>query len=69
MPDSEGYATGSIEGRIAIEYFPDTIPEGASNFSYKCHRVSKEESDGTKYSYIYPVNDISFHPGYKTFAS
>ena len=35
MPESEGYAAGSIEGRIAIEYFPDTIPEGCSNFSYK----------------------------------
>jgi len=68
MPDGEGYAWGSVEGRIAIEYFPDTVPEGCSNFSYKCHRVSKEE-DGSKYSYIYPVNDISFHPRYKTFAS
>lgn len=68
MPSGIGYATGSVEGRIAIEYFPDTIPEGASNFSYKCHRVSKEV-EGSKTSYIYPVNDISFHPQYQTFAS
>ena len=68
MPEGEGYAAGSIEGRIAIEYFPDTTPPDTSNFSYKWHRVSKED-EGTKYSYIYPVNDISFHPVYKTFAS
>lgn len=68
MPDSEGFASGSIEGRIAIEYFPDTKPEEASNFSYKCHRINKEDGE-MKYSYVYPVNDISFHPDFKTFAS
>ena len=68
MPDSEGFAAGSIEGRIAIEYFKDMVPEDAENFGFKCHRISKEEND-TKYSYIYPVNDISFHPGFKTFVS
>mmetsp|Transcript_7058 Transcript_7058/g.8000 ORF Transcript_7058/g.8000 Transcript_7058/m.8000 type:complete len:222 (+) Transcript_7058:1-666(+) len=35
MPSGVGYAAGSTEGRIAIEYFPDTKPQDASNFSYK----------------------------------
>ena len=69
MPSGIGFAAGSTEGRIAIEYFPDTKPEEASNFSYKWHRITKEDEDGSKTSFIYPVNDISFHPKFQTFAS
>ena len=68
MQAGNGYAAGSVEGRIAIEYFPDSIQDNENNFSYKCHRITKETT-GEKISYIYPVNDISFHPHYHTFAS
>lgn len=67
MPNGAGYAWGSVEGRIAIEYFPDNS-DSNTNFSYKCHRVSKVQN-GENISYIYPVNDIAFHPKYNTFAS
>ncbi len=47
--DQKGFAIGSIEGRIAIEYFDEmqakdrdgksTIPKGTGkNFAFKCHR-------------------------------
>ena len=68
MPSGDGYALGSVEGRIAIEYFAEKIGGDIGNFTYKCHRLTKEQN-GEKFSYIYPVNDISFHSGYGTYAS
>ena len=57
FPDHEGFATGSIEGRVAIEYFPGAEKH---KFSFKCHRIEDR---------IYPVNCIAMHPVYGTFAS
>lgn len=51
-----GYALGSIEGRVAIQYVNPVNPK--DNFTFKCHR-----SSGTAgYQDIYAVNDIAFHP-------
>ncbi|XP_045476943.1 protein Rae1 [Harmonia axyridis] len=52
-----GYALGSVEGRVAIQYVSPTNPK--DNFTFKCHR-----SNGTPNGYqdIYAVNDIAFHP-------
>lgn len=33
-----GYALGSIEGRVAIQYINPTQPK--DNFTFKCHRVN-----------------------------
>ncbi|OBZ84758.1 Poly(A)+ RNA export protein [Choanephora cucurbitarum] len=57
--DSKGYAIGSIEGRLGIQYIDEK--DAAKSFSFKCHR------DQTKN--VYAVNDISFHPVYGTFAT
>ena len=56
--DKSGFAIGSIEGRVAIQYVEDS--DAARNFSFKCHR------DGSN---VYAVNDISFHPTYGTFST
>ncbi|KAI7882653.1 WD40 repeat-like protein [Lichtheimia hyalospora FSU 10163] len=56
--DSKGYAIGSIEGRVAIQYIDDK--DQARNFSFKCHREGKE---------VFSVNTISFHPTYGTFST
>jgi mRNA export factor len=60
FPDNQGFAVGSIEGRVAIQYFQENIPIGQKNFAFKCHR---EQND------IYAVNSISFHPTYITFST
>lgn len=58
--DGNGYALGSIEGRVAIEYF-DMSPESQTKkYAFKCHR---------KGDLAYPVNTIAFHPVYGTFAT
>uniref|UniRef100_T1H0D9 Uncharacterized protein n=1 Tax=Megaselia scalaris TaxID=36166 RepID=T1H0D9_MEGSC len=58
-----GYALGSIEGRVAIQYINPINPK--DNFTFKCHRVSPSNS----YQDIYAVNDISFHPVFGTLAT
>jgi len=50
FPDRRGYAVGSIEGRVAIQYFDKSVSGG--NFAFKCHRVGNN---------IFAVNDIAFN--------
>eukprot|EP01117_Protostelium_nocturnum_P001455 TRINITY_DN11755_c0_g1_i1.p1 TRINITY_DN11755_c0_g1~~TRINITY_DN11755_c0_g1_i1.p1 ORF type:complete len:331 (-),score=49.90 TRINITY_DN11755_c0_g1_i1:22-1014(-) len=57
--DKSGFAIGSTEGRVGIEYIQDT---NGKSFAFKCHR----ENSGSD---IYPVNSISFHPQWGTFAT
>jgi hypothetical protein len=50
----------SVEGRVAVEYF-DPSPEAQSKkYAFKCHRQG---------DLVYPVNAMSFHPVYGTFAT
>ncbi|XP_019876846.1 protein Rae1 [Aethina tumida] len=59
-----GYALGSVEGRVAIQYVNTQNPK--DNFTFKCHR-----SNGTPSGFqdIYAVNDIAFHPVHGTLAT
>ena len=65
MPNSEGYALGTVEGRIAIEYI-DMEEHNRRTYSFKCHRI-KNKAKGTED--VYPVNAIAFHPIHGTFAT
>jgi len=58
FPDNTGYAVGSIEGRVGIQYV--TKVPGKESFAFKCHR------DGNN---VYAVNHIAFHKGYGTFST
>jgi mRNA export factor len=58
FPDKTGFALGSIEGRVAIQYVEDK--DASKNFAFKCHRQDTE---------IYAVNSIAFHPQFGTFAT
>lgn len=65
FPNRQGYVMSSIEGRVAVEYF-DMNPEvQRKKYAFKCHR-NKDESG---VELVYPVNAISFHSGYNTFAT
>ncbi|KAI8344821.1 WD40-repeat-containing domain protein [Chlamydoabsidia padenii] len=55
----KGYAVGSIEGRVGIQYIDDK--EHSKNFSFKCHRDDAKN--------IFSVNALSFHPTYGTFST
>lgn len=53
MPNDAGYATSSIEGRVAVEWFEDTAESQARKYAFKCHRQAAPEGDG---DIVYPVN-------------
>lgn len=58
-----GYALGSIEGRVAIQYVNPVNPK--DNFTFKCHRVNANNNIQD----IYAVNDIKFHPIHGTLST
>jgi cell cycle arrest protein BUB3 len=59
-----GYATASVEGRIAVEYFDPAPSVQEKKYAFKCHRQTIEDVD-----HVWPVNALAFHPNYNTFAS
>lgn len=59
-----GYATASVEGRIAVEYFDPSPAIQAKKYAFKCHRHTVNDVD-----HVWPVNSLAFHPVYSTFAS
>ncbi|KAH8112004.1 WD40 repeat-like protein [Phellopilus nigrolimitatus] len=66
FPSADGYAVGSIEGRVAIQYVEEK--QANQNFSFKCHR--KEQAPNAKdQTLVYSVNDITFHPVHGTFST
>lgn len=67
MPDDSGYASSSIEGRVAVEWFDPSPESQARKYAYKCHRQPAANGDGT--DIVYPVNALAFHPIHGTFAS
>ena len=67
MPNDAGYASSSIEGRVAVEWFDPSPESQARKYAFKCHRQPAPEGDGT--DIVYPVNTLAFHPVHGTFAS
>ena len=73
FPDGNGYAIGSIEGRVAIKYVdlnkqPEINNETKSmthkdDFAFRCHRT------GDGLTEIHSVNDIAFNQTYGTFCT
>ena len=65
MPNDEGYASSSIEGRVAVEWFDPSTTSQSRKYAFKCHRQSSPEGIDV----VYPVNALAFHPVHGTFAS
>ena len=65
MPNDAGYASSSIEGRVAVEWFDPSETSQARKYAFKCHRQPSPEGIDV----VYPVNALAFHPIHGTFAS
>ena len=65
MPNDAGYASGSIEGRVSVEWFDPSESSQARKYAFKCHRQPSPEGIDV----VYPVNALAFHPVHGTFAS
>ncbi|KAJ8612583.1 hypothetical protein CTAYLR_009796 [Chrysophaeum taylorii] len=58
FPNRDGFAVGSIEGRVAIHHIKDV----ARNFAFKCHRDQQDARAGQPATCnIFSVNSIAFH--------
>ncbi|KAK7685502.1 hypothetical protein QCA50_011366 [Cerrena zonata] len=57
MADGQGYATGSVEGRIAVEFFDLSQEAQDKKYAFKCHRQTINDVD-----HVWPVNSLAFHP-------
>lgn len=68
MPNDAGYATSSIEGRVAVEWFEDSAESQARKYAFKCHRQTASDEEGGG-DIVYPVNGLAFHPRFGTFVS
>lgn len=69
MPDDAGYASSSIEGRVAVEWFDASAESQARKYAFKCHRQTQTQPGGPELDVVYPVNALAFHPVHGTFAS
>ncbi|KAI4866775.1 mitotic checkpoint protein BUB3 [Hypoxylon rubiginosum] len=74
MPSDAGYATSSIEGRVAVEWFDASAESQARKYAFKCHRqpqpATTDGGSGAVADVVYPVNALAFHPVHgSTFAS
>ena len=74
MPKDAGYASSSIEGRVAVEWFDPSAESQARKYAFKCHRMQSNGSgpdagDEGPVDIVYPVNALAFHPIHGTFAS
>ena len=58
FPDGTGFAVGSIEGRVGIQYLQKIA--GKESFAFKCHRQDTN---------VYSVNAIAFQEQFGTFAT
>lgn len=64
FPDGTGFALGSVEGRVAMEFWDEG--HDAARYAFKCHRGPAADGSGDT---IYPVHALAFHEPYGTFAS
>lgn len=64
FPNRQGFVVGSIEGRVAVEYFDMSPDTQRLKYAFKCHRTKEDETE-----YIHPVNAIAFHNTHNTFAT
>lgn len=71
MPDGTGFATSSIEGRVAVEWFD--ADKAGDTYAFKCHRqtATQQGEDGAEQEVdiVYPVNALTFNKVHGTFAT
>lgn len=60
IPDGSGYASSSIEGRVAVDFFDPSEKGQARKYAFKCHRLKMD--DGSGGDVVYPVHAVAFHP-------
>lgn len=52
-PQGDGYVSGALDGRVAVEFFNDE----SRKFAFRCHRMNLVDKN-----FVFPVNALSFAP-------
>ncbi|KAI5012447.1 hypothetical protein ZWY2020_024581 [Hordeum vulgare] len=63
-PNKTGFALGTTDGRVAVDFFDQSESSLAKRYIFKCHRLTEDRR-----TFAYPVNAIAFHRGHGTFAT
>uniref|UniRef100_A0A8I6WI31 Mitotic checkpoint protein BUB3 n=1 Tax=Hordeum vulgare subsp. vulgare TaxID=112509 RepID=A0A8I6WI31_HORVV len=63
-PNKTGFALGTMDGRVAMDFFDQSESSLAKRYIFKCHRLTEDRR-----TFAYPVNAIAFHRGHGTFAT
>ncbi|XP_037488952.1 mitotic checkpoint protein BUB3.1-like [Triticum dicoccoides] len=63
-PNKTGFALGSTDGRVAMDFFDQSESSLEKRYSFKCHRLTEDRG-----RVAYPVNAIAFHSVHGTFAT
>lgn len=65
MPDDKGYATSSIEGRVAVDWLDESDEAQARKYAFKCHRETRHDTDENgqprDVDVVYPVHALAFN--------
>lgn len=56
FPNGVGYAVSSVEARVGIEYFDNSVEVQKKRFAFKCHRSTQNGI-----TTLFPINVIEFH--------
>jgi cell cycle arrest protein BUB3 len=57
MADGKGWASGSLEGRIAVEYFDPSPEAQAGRYAFRAHRQAIDGVD-----HAFPICALAYHP-------
>uniref|UniRef100_A0A8R7TF50 Mitotic checkpoint protein BUB3.1 n=1 Tax=Triticum urartu TaxID=4572 RepID=A0A8R7TF50_TRIUA len=63
-PNKTGFALGSTDGRVAMDFFDQSESSLEKRYGFKCHRLTEG-----RVRVAYPVNAIAFHSVHGTFAT
>lgn len=58
LPDDDGYALGSLDGRVSIDFFDELEAAALRRFAFKCHRAKNVSGMDS----VCPVTGLAFHP-------
>ncbi len=65
--DGKGWATASVEGRVAVDFVADGTAGAEARYAFKAHR-RKLTGEGAGED-VYPVNALAVHPVHGTLAT
>lgn len=55
--DGKGWASGSLEGKISVDYFDESPEAQKEKYAFRAHKAAIDGVD-----HAFPINAMAFHP-------